>query len=125
MPGCADDPESSSGVEDHSSRKPPKSAVAALLGLLLLVNLAASLYQLPLNLVIERRLCVEYYRQHDPSQVGRDGGVEEGLCKIDAVQQGLGWMQGTMDTIWVVGGMHDYSSLLYYVVRADMTKISS
>lgn len=107
MPACADDPESSGGVDEHSARRPRGSAIAALLGLLLLVNLAASLYQLPLNLVIERRLCVEYYRRHDPSQVGRDGGVDEGLCKIDAVQQGLGWMQGTMDTIWVVGGMHD------------------
>lgn len=86
-------------------RKPPTSAVAALLSLLLLVNLAASLYQLPLNLVIERRICLEHYRQHDPSRISPGGTIDEGLCKIDSVQQGLGWMQGTMDTIWVVGGM--------------------
>ncbi|KAJ4387670.1 hypothetical protein N0V93_008267 [Gnomoniopsis smithogilvyi] len=83
--------------------KPPKPAIAALLTLLLLVNLAASLYQLPLNLVIERRLCLEHYRLHDPSQIGKDGSIEETLCKIDGVQMGLGWIQGTMDTIWVVG----------------------
>lgn len=83
--------------------KPTRSAITALLTLLLLVNLAASLYQLPLNLVIERRLCLEHYRQHDPSQIGKDGSIEETLCKIDAVQMGLGWIQGTMDTIWVVG----------------------
>lgn len=84
-------------------QKPPNSAIAALLTLLLLVNLAASLYQLPLNLVIERRLCLEHYRQHDPSQIGKDGSIQETLCKIDEVQIGLGWIQGTMDTIWVVG----------------------
>lgn len=86
--------------------RPPRAAIASLLGLLLLVNLAASLYQLPLNLVIERRLCLEYYRQHDPSQIGHDGNIAESLCKVDEVQQGLGWIQGTMDTIWVVGGTH-------------------
>ncbi|KAF3763674.1 hypothetical protein M406DRAFT_14601, partial [Cryphonectria parasitica EP155] len=64
-----------------------------------------SLYQLPLNLVIERRLCLEYYLHHDPSQIGPDGAVDEVLCKIDIVQQGLGWLQGTMDTIWVVGDL--------------------
>lgn len=86
-----------------------KSSIAALLTLLLLVNLAASLYQLPLNLVIERRLCVEFYRKHDPSLIPNDGsGINESLCKIDQVQQGLGWMQGTMDTIWVMGGTFIY-----------------
>lgn len=86
------------------SAKSRKSAIAALLALLLLVNLAASLYQLPLNLVIERRLCLEHYRQHDPSQIGRDGSIDEQLCmELDGVQQGLGWIQGMMDTLWVVG----------------------
>lgn len=87
-------------------RKPPRSAITALLGLLLLVNLAASLYQLPLNRVIERRLCRDYYADHDPTAIQPDGSVQEELCKIDVVQQGLGWIQGTMDTLWVVGGMH-------------------
>ncbi|ROV93534.1 hypothetical protein VSDG_06808 [Cytospora chrysosperma] len=84
-------------------RKPPRSAIAALLGVLLLVNLAASLYQLPLNRVVERRLCVEFYKQHDPSKIGPGGSVDEELCKVDTVQQGLGRIQGAMDTIWIVG----------------------
>lgn len=79
--------------------------ITALLSLLLLVNLAASLYQLPLNRVIERRLCREYYAEHDPTVIQHDGSIREELCKIDVVQQGLGWIQGTMDTLWVVGGM--------------------
>ncbi|KAJ4409723.1 hypothetical protein N0V82_009412 [Gnomoniopsis sp. IMI 355080] len=105
MPQHSDDdePAAAAAVSVFRSPKPPKSAIAALLTLLLLVNLAASLYQLPLNLVIERRLCLEHYRQHDPSQIGKDGSIEETLCKIDGVQIGLGWIQGTMDTIWVVG----------------------
>ncbi|CAN8105067.1 unnamed protein product [Discula destructiva] len=105
MPGHADEAvEISTFPRFIGSQKPRKSAIAALLTLLLMVNLAASLYQLPLNLVIERRLCLEYYRQHDPSQIGRDGSVDETLCMdLDSVQQGLGWIQGTMDTIWVVG----------------------
>lgn len=104
MPANTDDVESSAVTGLCSPQGPPRSSIAALLSLLLLVNLAASLYQLPLNLLIERRLCLEYYRQNDPSQIGKDGNVEEGLCKIDLVQQRLGWVQGTMDTIWVVGG---------------------
>lgn len=90
--------------ESRQPRRPLRSVITALLGLLLLVNLAASLYQLPLNRVIERRLCHEYYLDHDPAVIQPDGAISEDLCKIDVVQQGLGWIQGTMDTLWVVGG---------------------
>lgn len=86
------------------TRKPAKSAIAALLSVLL-VNLAASLYQLPLNRVVERRLCLEFYNQHDPSKIRPDGSIEESLCKaVNSVQQGLGRIQGAMDTIWIIGG---------------------
>ena len=86
--------------------RPPSFAIAALLALLLLVNLSASLYQLPLNRVVESRLCHEYYGQHDPSVIGSDGNIDEELCKIDSVQAGLGRIQGFMDTEWIVGGEH-------------------
>lgn len=95
-----DDTESGS----HRHQRPPSSAIAALLGLLLLVNLSASLYQLPLNRVVERRLCQEYYSENDPSVIGPDGNVEERLCKADPIQAGLGRIQGLMDTTWIVGG---------------------
>jgi len=41
---------------------------------------------------------------HDPSVIGPGGNVSEELCKVDEVQQGLGWIQGVMDTEWIVGG---------------------
>ena len=85
-------------------RQPPKTAIGAVLILVLLVNLAMSLYQLPLNRVIERRLCEEYYAKSDPPALRPDGGVDEKLCKINVIQQDLGWIQGAMETIWVVGG---------------------
>lgn len=94
-----------STTERRRPRRPPRPAITALLSLLLLVNLAASLYQLPLNRVIERRLCHEYYVDHDPAVIQPDGSISEELCKIDVVQQGLGWIQGMMDTLWVIGGM--------------------
>lgn len=88
----------------HSPRPKRRSAVGPVLGLLLLVNLSMSLYQLPLNRVIERRLCREYYASTDPKIIGPGGSVDEDLCKIDSVQTSLGWIQGVMDTIWIGGG---------------------
>ena len=89
-------------VSDGAVRRPPR--IGSLVAALLLVNLATSLYQLPLNRVVERRLCREYYGVHDPSVIGPGGNVSEELCKVDEVQQGLGWIQGVMDTEWIVGG---------------------
>ncbi|KAH6889764.1 major facilitator superfamily domain-containing protein [Thelonectria olida] len=62
-----------------------------------------SLYQLPLNRLIEKRLCQDYYASTDPSVIGPDGSVDEQLCKIDLVQKGLGRIQGVMETIWIGG----------------------
>ena len=82
----------------------PRSRIQSILTLLLLVNLAASLYQLPLNRIIERRLCREHYDANDPKVIGPGGSVDEQLCKIDEVQQGLGRLQGGMETLWTTGG---------------------
>ncbi|KAH8904656.1 hypothetical protein BR93DRAFT_882495 [Coniochaeta sp. PMI_546] len=62
-----------------------------------------SLYQLPLNRVIERRLCREYYAAQDPTVFDPYGEVSEDLCKIDVVQSELAWIQGAMETAWIVG----------------------
>lgn len=63
-----------------------------------------SLYQLPLNRVIERRLCREYYADQDPTMIDPGGNVSEALCKVDVVQRELAWIQGAMETAWIVGG---------------------
>ncbi|KAI1394827.1 major facilitator superfamily transporter [Hypoxylon fuscum] len=91
-------------IREARRRPRPKLAIVALLVLLLLVNLAGSLYQLPLNRVVERRFCREYYSEHDPSVIDSDGNIDEKLCKkVDAVQQRLAWVMGTMETLWIVG----------------------
>lgn len=98
-------PRERAGDRDASQpRGRQPAAVRAVLLLLLLVNLAMSLYQLPVNRVVERRVCREYYAARDPAKVGPGGGVDEQLCKIEAVQKTLGSLQGAMETIWIVGG---------------------
>lgn len=99
----------------HYRRPESNGRVAPLLLLLLFVNLAMSLYQLPLNRAVERRLCREYYSKHDPSVIEPDGGVDERLCKIDHVQRALGSIQGAMETLWIVGGEDlDHSPCLQF-----------
>lgn len=89
---------SSSAITTNSS-----PSIRSLLILVALVNLAWSLYQLPLNRVIERRLCRDFYLDADPSAIGQDGNVPEELCKLDDIQQNLGSMMGLMETGWVAG----------------------
>ncbi|KAM7191647.1 hypothetical protein V8F33_008743 [Rhypophila sp. PSN 637] len=103
--------------------------------LVALVSLAWSLYQLPLNRVIERRLCAEYYRNvHDGTSstgiglTGRDGNdntngygntyqeIPEEKCKVDQVQRGLGRIQGFMETGWVAG---DFIMTIPLIAIAD------
>ncbi|KAH9904382.1 MFS general substrate transporter [Xylariomycetidae sp. FL2044] len=67
------------------------------------LNLATSLYQLPLNRVVERRLCREYYNANDPSSLNPDGTIDEELCKVDGVQRDLAWIIGVMETLWICG----------------------
>jgi hypothetical protein len=81
-----------------------RAAIRSLLGLLLLVNLSMSVYQLPLNRVIERRLCREYYAEHGPAVLHPGQDLDEQLCKVDAVQKELAWIQGAMETAWIIGG---------------------
>ncbi|PTD08272.1 hypothetical protein FCULG_00006194 [Fusarium culmorum] len=77
--------------------------IVLVLVLFLLVNLSMSLYQLPSNRLIEKRLCVDYYRQNDPSKFLPDGSLDEKLCKIRDVEKELGRIQGVMETLWVAG----------------------
>ncbi|KAF2756243.1 hypothetical protein EJ05DRAFT_95028 [Pseudovirgaria hyperparasitica] len=75
----------------------------ALLVLLLFVNFAQGLYTLPLNKIIEQRLCREYYQEYDPSHVQADGTIDESMCKISQIQSRLATLQGIMETTWTIG----------------------
>lgn len=85
--------------------EPRKYSIWPLIVLLVLVHLSAVLYTLPLNRVVELRLCQEHYEGRDPSTFQPDGSVPEKLCKVDAVQRRLAWLQGIMETTLVVCGM--------------------
>ncbi|TLS27280.1 hypothetical protein PpBr36_04005 [Pyricularia pennisetigena] len=88
---------------------PHNRAITPLLVLVLLVNLSASLYQLPLNRVIERRVCRDFFRTiiDDGSDAVflPDGQVREQLCKVSEVQQDLARVQRGMDLAWIIGDL--------------------
>lgn len=85
-------------------RRPHKHPIRPLIVLLILVHLSAVLYTLPLNRVIELRLCQDHYEHHDPTLTLKHEAIPEKLCKIDEVQQRLAWLQGIMETTLVVCG---------------------
>jgi hypothetical protein len=87
---------SMNAANQHQARR-----IWPLLVLLILVNLSTVLYTLPLNRVIELRLCQEHYALSDPRH---DGPIPERLCKIDEIQRQLAWLQGIMETTLVVCG---------------------
>ncbi|KAK4192341.1 hypothetical protein QBC35DRAFT_247478 [Podospora australis] len=84
---------------------PKRGGIQPLLLLVALVNLSWSLYSLPVSRVVEGRLCRDYFAVHDPSVLLlHPGDVPEEMCKaVDEVQQGLGKLQGVMETLWVGG----------------------
>ncbi|KAK4180915.1 major facilitator superfamily domain-containing protein [Triangularia setosa] len=96
--------------------KTPRRAIRPLLLLVALVNLSWSLYQLPITRVIESRLCHDHYSLTDPSVIPPEGTVPEELCKLDAIQQRLGKLQGVMETMWVGG---DFLMTIPLVTLAD------
>ncbi|KAK6819508.1 hypothetical protein PG987_015991 [Apiospora arundinis] len=102
-PECPDSQERDDNQKTRRGAVPRRAVISALLILLFLVNFSQSLSSLPLNRVIERRLCREYYEEHDRSRIGHDGTVPEEFCKVDEVQRGLAWIQGAVDTAWIVG----------------------
>ncbi|KAJ2984040.1 hypothetical protein NUW58_g6147 [Xylaria curta] len=70
-------------------------AIWPILFLLLLINLTNGISNIPLNRLLERRLCRAYYES--------DHDVDETLCKVDSVQQDLAWIMGGFETLWIVG----------------------
>ncbi|KAI0150614.1 hypothetical protein GGR57DRAFT_472094 [Xylariaceae sp. FL1272] len=93
--------EASHGVASQRSRRasiqarPSHTAMYLVMLLLLLVNLTNGITNIPLNRLLERRLCRQFY------DTGND--VDEELCKVDQVQKILAWIMGAFDTLWIVG----------------------
>ncbi|GAP85048.1 putative major facilitator superfamily transporter [Rosellinia necatrix] len=75
--------------------QPARHAIWLVLLLLLLVNLTNGISNIPLNRLLERRLCRKYY--------DADYDIDERLCKVDKVQQDLAWIMGFFETLWIVG----------------------
>ncbi|KAF2856680.1 hypothetical protein T440DRAFT_5780 [Plenodomus tracheiphilus IPT5] len=83
-------------------KAPANHSIWPLICLLILVHLASVLYSLPLNRVIELRLCQQHYEHNDPSLIQPNGFIPEKLCKINDIQRQLAWLQGIMETTLVV-----------------------
>ncbi|KAI8627463.1 hypothetical protein F5Y19DRAFT_166636 [Xylariaceae sp. FL1651] len=71
------------------------SAIWLILALLLLVNLTSGISNIPLNRLLEKRLCRQYFDS--------DRDVDEKLCKENKIQQDLAWIMGAFETLWIVG----------------------
>ncbi len=95
---------SPTAAPDATAARKSKHSLRPLVVLLILVHLSSVLYTLPLNRVIELRLCQEHYKRHDPTLASYNGTIPEKLCKIDEIQRQLAWLQGVMETTMVVGG---------------------
>ncbi|KAI0018528.1 major facilitator superfamily domain-containing protein [Xylariomycetidae sp. FL0641] len=76
-------------------RWPSALAIAPLLILVSLVSLSTSIVALPLNRLLEQRLCRDHYAMHSD--------LPEKLCKLDGIQQALARIMGFLDTLQVTG----------------------
>ncbi|KAF2134934.1 MFS general substrate transporter [Dothidotthia symphoricarpi CBS 119687] len=67
-----------------------------------IIDVGKFLGEIPRTRLYEANICLNYYRENDPSKIDSDGNVPETLCKLDVVQQKLtiivGW-QNKFDTI--------------------------
>jgi len=86
-------------------KKPWVLLVVLCLLLIAIVDMGAFLAEPPKTRVFEAKICLAYYRQHDPSAIGADGKIPEKLCKIDSVQQKLAMIFGWQDTFDALPGI--------------------
>lgn len=77
--------------------KPWVIMVILAFALVAIIDMGAFLGEAPRTRVFEANICLGYYRESDPSVIGKDGTVAEKLCKVDAVQQNMamifGWQE--------------------------------
>jgi len=70
-----------------------------------IVDVGAFLAEPPKTRIFEATLCLRYYEENDPSKIGSDGSVPEGLCKVDEVQQKLAMIFGWQDMFDAIPGL--------------------
>jgi hypothetical protein len=70
-----------------------------------IIDLGAFMAAAPITRVFEATLCLQYYREHDPTVIDKDGKTFEVLCKIDVVQQRMSMIFGWQDMLDGIPGV--------------------
>ncbi|GCB18867.1 hypothetical protein AAWM_01752 [Aspergillus awamori] len=90
------EPSPSDAQKEHL-RKTRFRLMLTLFAMILAVEVGICMSNGPVTRIYESIACREYYAQHDPTQIGADGEVQEELCKVKAVQQDLAAVKGYME----------------------------
>ena len=91
------------GHESANAATPPRLttrrkrfAFAACFLIVFTSQLLGALMASPVLRLFEMSACRDYYLKNDPSKVGRDGNVQEDLCKVAPVQAELVFINSTL-----------------------------
>ena len=90
----------------HSSHL-PLYTVSLVLALVIIIDFGVSLADAPRLRLIENILCLDFYREHDPTKIGLDGVIPEEFCKEDIVQGRLALLFGWMGFFEAIPGEND------------------
>lgn len=82
---------------DPASQKFRLRLLLTLFAIVLAVEMGLNMADSPMVRIYESITCRHYYAQHDSSQIGTDGQVEEDLCKVKDVQTELAAVKGYME----------------------------
>jgi hypothetical protein len=81
----------------EKKKKPWIVLVILVFLLVAIVDVGAFLAEPPKTRVFEANICLQYYKEHDPSKITEGGTVPEELCKEDVIQQRLAMIFGWQD----------------------------
>lgn len=95
---------------------PPKPArshhlqcytVSLVLALVIIIGFGAFLADAPRLRLIENIMCLDFYREHDPTKIGPGGVIPEEFCKGDIVQGRLALLFGWTGFFGAIPGEND------------------
>ena len=98
----------SSNLQLHNGKKQPwkRPSVSTIISYCFALHFFLAFIEIvqitPVLVLFERSICLQYYAQHDPSEIAPDGSIAESLCKIVPVQRDLATIRGwkaSFDTI--------------------------